>query len=74
MKVLKFKNLRMVEIGKMSIELYDSAGLLIWQSGTLANLDTWGKKFSLPQKEMYFISVQVGKEIFTKKILIIDRL
>ena len=59
---------------RMSIELYDSTGLLIWQSGTLNNLDTWRKKFSLTQKEMYFISVQVGKEIFTKKILIIDKL
>ena len=57
---------------KMSIDLYDSAGLLIWQSGTLANLDTWRKQFTLPQKELYFISVQVGKELFTKKIIIID--
>ena len=58
---------------KMSIKLYDSAGLLIWQSGTLANVDTWKKKFNLAQKEMYFLSVQVGKESFAKKILIIDK-
>ena len=58
---------------KMNIGLYDSAGLLIWKSGALTNLENWTKKFSLAQKEMYFITVQIGKEIFTKKILIIDK-
>jgi len=57
---------------RMSIKLYDSAGSLIWQSGLLSNLDIWKKEFNLPQKEMYFISVQIGKESFAKKILIID--
>jgi len=58
---------------KMNITLYDSAGLLIWKSGTLTDLDTWTKKFSLAQKQMYFITARIGKEIFTKKILIIDK-
>ena len=57
----------------MSIQLFDSAGLILWESGTLDKLDTWNKKFSLSQKELYFISVQVGKEIFSEKILVIDK-
>jgi len=58
---------------KMSITLYDSAGLLIWQSDLIRDLDVWKKEFNLVQKEVYFISVQIGKETYTEKILIIDR-
>ena len=68
-------NVNVLNPGKerMNIELYDSAGLLIWESGALTDLDSWNKKFSLTQKEMYFITVRIGKEVFTKRILIIDR-
>ncbi len=58
---------------KMKITLYDSAGLLIWESGTLTNMETWKKEFSLVQKEMYLVTVQIGKKLITEKILIIDR-
>ena len=57
---------------KMNIVLYDSAGLIIWKSATLSNLDIWNKEFNLTKRGMHSISVQIGKEVSTKKILILD--
>lgn len=58
---------------KMSITLIDSAGKLIFETGLIQDLDRWKKQFNLPQKEMYFLSVRIGEEVYTEKILIIDR-
>ena len=58
---------------KMLISLFDSAGMLIWKSEGIQGVDLWKKHFSLPQKEVYFLYVRIGKEVYTKKILIVDR-
>ncbi len=58
---------------KMRVTLFDSAGQLIYESELIEDETMWRKEFKLVQKEMYFISVQIGKEVKSKKILIIDR-
>ncbi len=58
---------------KMKISLFDSAGQIIYESGLIENEMMWRKDFDLMPKEMYFISVQIGEEILTEKILVINR-
>ncbi|MFK7810837.1 MAG: T9SS type A sorting domain-containing protein, partial [Saprospiraceae bacterium] len=58
---------------RMQVTLFDSVGHSIFDSGLLEGSDVWKKQFNLPQKEVYFLQVKIGEEIFTEKILIIDR-
>ena len=58
---------------KMRVTLFDSAGQLIYESELIENQTLWKKDFELLQKEMYFISVQIGNEVKSEKILIIDQ-
>ena len=58
---------------KMTVTLFDSTGKLIYESGLIEDKTLWRKDFDLIQREMYFISVQIGEEVLTEKILVIDR-
>lgn len=58
---------------KMKIVLFDSVGQLLWQSELINDIDNWRKEFTLVQKEMYFLNVQIGDERYTEKILVIDQ-
>jgi hypothetical protein len=58
---------------KMKIILFDSVGQTVWSSELIRDLDFWKKEFTLSQKEMYFLNIQIGDKNYTEKILIIDR-
>ena len=58
---------------KMKITLFNSHGVAIFETGLIEDVRLWQKEFSLVQQEMYFISVNIGKETYTEKIVIISK-
>ncbi len=58
---------------KIQVTIFDSVGNVVWASKVLTNLEFWEREFHLEQKEMYFATVKVGKEVVTEKILIVSK-
>ena len=56
------------------LKLFDSTGLLIqqirWKEREMP--ETWEKQFTLQQKEIYLIMTQIGDQIETEKISVVD--
>jgi hypothetical protein len=59
---------------RAEVRLYTSTGSLIWKqifsSGEMP--EHWKKEFRLEQREMYFVVSQIGKEISSKKVAVIN--
>lgn len=59
---------------RAEVRLYTSSGSLIWKqiffSGEMQ--ENWKKEFRLEHREMYFVVSQVGKEISSKKVAVIN--
>jgi len=58
---------------QMVVTIFDTTGKVIFDSGIIEDMNMWRKDFDLLRKEMYFISVQIGKEVLTDKIILLDR-
>ena len=56
------------------VKLFDSTGRLIWgkrfNGGEMEV--AWRKEFDLPQREVYFLSTQIGDQIKAQKVVVID--
>ena len=61
---------------KANIKLFDSIGNLIWEQGFLESETEiyWEKDFDLPQREVYFVVTQVGDEVESQKVTVVDRM
>ena len=60
---------------RVHVKIFSSTGQEVWQQEFKAGEmgDYWEKKFELPQEEMYFVMVQIGKVLETQKVTVIDR-
>jgi len=58
---------------KIQVTIFDSIGNVVWESEVLNNLEFWKRNFDLHQREMYFASVKVGRDVITEKILIVSK-
>ncbi len=60
---------------RANIKLFDSTGSMIWEERFSKEevQPYWEQKFDLPQHEVYFIVTQIGDQIETEKIVVIDQ-
>ncbi len=60
---------------KARIKLFDSTGNLIWEHNFKNSNESlhWEKEFNLPQREIYFVVTQIGDQIDSQKITVIDQ-
>lgn len=57
---------------KMLATLFNSRGEIVWRSQLIEETSLWRKDFNLKDVGMYFISVQIGKEVYAEKLLVVD--
>ncbi len=55
---------------KMKITLFDSRGEVFWTSRLIKDEAVWRKDFYINQDGLYFLTVQLGREIFSEKVVV----
>lgn len=57
------------------IRLFDITGKLIWENNFAAGElpKNWKKEFDLPQGKIYIVTIQVGDQVESKKITVLDK-
>lgn len=56
----------------LSISLYHSNGHMIWKSELINDAASWQKEFHLQQNGIFFMRVQVGKQITYERIVVLE--
>ncbi len=56
---------------KMLVTLFNSRGEVVFRSKLIDNESLWRKRFDLEEAGLYFVSVQIGKEVFSEKLLVV---
>lgn len=56
----------------MKLSLCNSIGQAIWSSNLLREQYFWQKEFTFSETGAYFFNVQIGDEVYTEKILIVN--
>ena len=57
---------------KMLATLFNSRGEVVWRSQLIDNEVLWSSRFDLKDAGLYFVSVQIGKEVYSEKLLVIS--
>ncbi len=55
---------------KMKIQITDSLGKNIWESELIENETHWKKEMTIKVNGIYFINIQIGNNIFNKRMII----
>jgi len=55
---------------KMLVTLFNSRGEIVFRSQLIDNELAWRNHFNLKKAGLYFLSVQIGKEVFSEKVLV----
>ena len=68
----KFINIQIGNLAnqRMRVEITDNLGRKIWESGLIEGESNWRKEMGIEQNGIYFISAQIGDEVFYKRVLI----
>jgi len=57
----------------MKINIIDNLGRKIWESKLIDGVANWRKQVHIEENGIYFISIQIGKEIYNERVIILNK-
>lgn len=57
---------------KMAVRVVDGLGRYVWKSGLIKGQSEWNKALEIEGTGMYFVLVQIGEEMYTRRLVIVD--
>ena len=56
----------------MAIKIADHLGRTVWESDLIEGEANWKKKLEIAGNGMYFITAQIGDEVYYERVIITD--
>lgn len=60
------------DINKMKIKILDNLGREVWVSEMIEEDSNWKKEIEITGKGLYFVTAQIGNEMYYKRVIITD--
>lgn len=57
---------------RMAVRIVDALGRYVWESELIKGQSSWSKAMAIEGTGMYFVLVQIGDEMVTKRLVIVD--